>query len=287
MKKQAKFLYIVLVAFIIFSVSVVSGCRKQNNTPHMSASANILFLHHSTGKVVLRGNTSRILYKLGFKGGMDKLFASYNRKNKTDLKFSSQYFPKMEPYGWKNYPYDYYNIWVKNSGDKPYQDEPTLEMLTKNYNVLIFKHCFPVSSVMESDSLPSLDSEVKTIDNYKLQYIALKEKLRQFPDTKFILWTGAALVKDKTNEKDAVRAKEFFTWVVNEWDEKGDNIFLWDFRALETEGGLYLPEKFSVASDNSHPNKRFAAYAAPLFFQRIIDVIEGKGDSSNITGVKN
>ncbi len=68
MKKQAKFLYIVPVAFIIFSVSMVSGCRKQNNTPHMSASANILFLHHSTGKVILRGNTSKNTLQAGFQG---------------------------------------------------------------------------------------------------------------------------------------------------------------------------------------------------------------------------
>jgi len=253
----------------------------------MSESANILFLHHSTGRVILRGNSSRVLYKLGIKGGVDKLITRYNKKKGTDYRFSSQYFPKMEIYGWKNYPYDYYNIWVKNSGNKPFKDEPTLEILTKEYNVIVFKHCFPVSSVIEPNGIPDLDSEEKTIDNYKLQYNALKEKMKQFPETKFILWTGAALVKSATNDHDALRAKEFFDWVVNEWDEKGDNIFIWDFRKLETEGGLYLSDKFAIASNNSHPNKEFAAYVAPLFFQRIIDVIENRGDSSNITGEKN
>jgi hypothetical protein len=224
------------------------------------------------------------MYKLGFKGGVKKLLYLYNKKNDTHYTFNSQYFPKLEPYGWKNYPFDYYNIWIKNAGETPYKDEPTLEMLTKTCDVIIFKHCFPVSNVIESQEIPGPDSEVKTIDNYKLQYIALKEKLRQFPQTLFIVWTGAALVESNTNEKEAVRAKEFFDWVVSDWDEKGDNIFIWDFRTLETGGGLYLPVKFSVAGNNSHPNKEFAAFAAPLFFRRIIDVIENRGDSSSITG---
>lgn len=253
----------------------------------MSRSSRILFLHHSTGKVILRGKTSRILFKLGVKGTIEKSFLRYNRENNTHYQFESQYFPKMEPYGWKNYPYDYYNIWVKNSGESPYQDEPTLEMLTKDFNVIIFKHCFPVSNIIESTGMPSADSEEKTIENYKLQYAALKEKMRQFPATKFIVWTGAALVESKTNEKDAARAKDFFDWVVNTWDEKGDNIFIWDFRSLETEGGLYLHEKFSAGNNDSHPSTDFAAHAAPLLFQRIIDVIENRGDTGDKKGMKN
>jgi hypothetical protein len=250
----------------------------------MSASANILFLHHSTGKVILLGKTSRVFYKLGFQGGVERLISEYNKKNGTRYVFKSQYFPKMEPYGWKNYPFDYYNIWVKNAGDKPFKEEPTLEMLTRSYNVIVFKHCFPVSSVVESGGKPDPDSEVKTIDNYKLQYLALKEKLRQFPETRFIVWTGAALVKNATNEGDALRAREFFDWVVHEWDEPGDNIFIWDFRKLETDSGLYLLDKYAVSDSNSHPNGSFAEIAAPLFVQRIIDVIENRGDDRSITG---
>jgi hypothetical protein len=279
-------IFVLPCAVLVLSLALLSACHKHNNTTSMSRSARILFLHHSTGKVILRGKTSRIMFKLGFKGTLDKLFIRYNRENNTNYQFDSQYFPKTEPYGWKNYPYDYYNIWVRNAGGSPYQDEPTLEILSKKYNVIIFKHCFPVSQVVESAGLPSADSEEKTIENYKLQYAALKEKMKQFPDTKFIVWTGAALVKSKTNEKDASRAKEFFEWVTHEWDEKGDNIFIWDFRSLETEGGLYLPEKFSAGNSDSHPGENFAAYAAPLFFQRMVDVIEDRGDTGNIRGLK-
>jgi hypothetical protein len=253
----------------------------------MPESVNIIFLHHSTGMLILRGNTANILFKLGFKGEVDRILTRYNKKKGTDYQFNHQYFPKEKEYGWKNYPYDYYNIWVKNYGNTFFKDEPTLEILTKTYNLIILKHCFPVSSVIEPSGIPDLDSEEKTIDNYKLQYIALKEKMKQFPKTKFILWTGAALVKNETNEKQALRAREFFDWVVNEWDEKNDNIFLWDFRKLETEGGLYLLDKYAVSRTNSHPGENFAAHVAPLFCQRIIDVIENRGDITDNTGLKN
>jgi|WetSurSiteA1Bulk_404760.scaffolds.fasta_scaffold00462_5 hypothetical protein len=285
MKARDNPFHILIIAVAALSLlSLIYGCNKPQKPNHMSGSTNILFLHHSTGKVILLGNTSRIIYKLGFKGGIDKLFADSNKKNGTNYRFSSQYFPKQEIYGWKNYPFDYYNIWVRNAGDRPFQDEPTLEILTKTYNVIIFKHCFPVSNIVEGKGAPDIDSEEKTLENYKLQYGALKEKLKQFPETKFIVWTGAALVKNETSEGNAIRAREFFNWVVNEWDEQGDNIYLWDFRKLETEGGLYLPDKFANSANDSHPAKSFAASVMPLFYQRIIDVIENRGDSGSITG---
>jgi len=78
-------------------------------------------------------------------GDVQKYFKNYNKKNNTDYFITEMPFPKSNPYGWKNYPYDYYNIWVKNSGDEPFMEEPTLEILTRDYNVIIFKHCYPVS----------------------------------------------------------------------------------------------------------------------------------------------
>ncbi len=69
------------------------------------------------------------------------------------------------------------------------------------------------------------------------------------------------------------------TGVKTTWDEPGDNIYVWDFRDLETGGGLYLLPENAVSTSDSHPNPTFAASAAPLIGQRIIDVIEGRGDN--------
>jgi len=61
--------------------------------------------------------------------------------------------------------------------------------------------------------------------------------------------------------------------MINEWDEKGDNIFIWDFYKYETDGGLYLHDKYAYSPDNSHPNREFSARIAPVFSKFIIDVM--------------
>jgi hypothetical protein len=195
-------------------------------------------------------------------------------------------FPKASPYGWVNYPYDYYNIWVKNAGNEPFMEEPTLEMLTKKYQVIIFKHCFPVSNIQPNLDSADINSDYKSLANYKLQYLALRDKLHEFPNTKFILFTGAVQVKAQIKEDEALRAHEFSKWVVEEWDLADDNIYLWDFYKLETEGGLYLKDNYAYSSNNSHPNGEFASKAVQLLFNRIVDVIDNNGLGTNLTGEK-
>ncbi len=234
----------------------------------------IIFLHHSTGRSIWVGNTNRFIYKLTQKGDVQRIFDDYNRINKTDYIISNQIFPKNEPYGWNNYPYDYYNIWVKNAGNAAYKGEPTLEMLTKEYNVIIFKHCFPVGKILPDSGNPDIDSSDKRIENYKLQYNALKEKMHQFPDNKFIVWTPPASVQLRITEEEAERTNNFYKWMTGEWDEQGDNIFIWDFYSYETEGGRFLPERNAFARDNSHPGRKFSGLIAPIFSKYIIDVIE-------------
>jgi hypothetical protein len=207
----------------------------------------IVFLHHSTGQNIWNGNRStifskvvgkvstRLSYKFYKKAVLPELFERYNKNYRTKYIINELTFPKKAPYGWHNYPFDYYNIWVKHAGNNVFMEEPTLEMLTKEYQVIIFKHCFPVSNIQANDDSANIDSDFKSIANYKLQYIALRDKLLEFPNTKFILFTGAAQVKSQISEDEAKRAKEFFEWAVKEWDLPNDNIYIWDFYNLQTE----------------------------------------------------
>lgn len=254
----------------IITLITLTGCA--NNKSMEKA----IFLHHSTGYSVWLGKTNNYIYKLTGKGDVQKHIGKYNRANKTNYRVNERFYPAKDPYGWKNYPYDYYNIWVKNSGNDPYLNEPTLEILTREYDLIIFKHCFPVSRIQPDSGFPDIDSDIKSLENYKLQYGALKTKLRQFPGNKFVVWTPAVNTRNVLSEDEAIRTREFRDWIVNEWDEKGDNIFVWDFYSLETEGGLYLAEKYAVSTDNPHPNREFSGRVAPLFGQFIIDVFESK-----------
>lgn len=264
---------------VLVTLLLASGCGAQESdqgTPDAAPtptaprqSVRIVLLHHSTGECV-------------WNGGVPAWFEAYNAARGTQYAIAEQAFPKESPYGWENYPYDYWNIWVRNAGNRPYKQEPTLEILSKQYDVIVLKHCFPVSAIDADTGQADVASSDKRLENYRLQYAALKKKMHEFPKVKFIVWTPAALVAGETDAEQAGRAKQFAEWVRSAWDEKGDNIFLWDFRALETEGGLYL--KPAHAAGDSHPNEEFSRKVAPLLAQRIVDVIEGRGDTGSLLG---
>ncbi len=258
-----------IFAILLISILAIS-CGQEPKSPYM----NIIFLHHSTGKDIWNGGD----HSLG------QLFKEFNKEYDTNYAITEIEFPKGSPYGWKNYPYDYYNIWVKNAGEEPFKKEPTLEMLTKDYQIIMFKHCYPVSNIKVDLDSPDINSDIKTLSNYKLQYAALRDKLHEFPDTKFIIWTGAALVEASTNKDNAIRAKEFFEWVMNEWDLAGDNIYIWDLYSLQTEGGLYFKDEYAVSQKDSHPNEEFSGRAVKQLFNRIIDVIENNGKGTKLSG---
>jgi len=255
--------------FFIIAFGLLTSCGS--NRTNMK---KVIFLHHSTGYNIWLGKTNNYLYKLTRTGDVQKYFNKYARINKTGYEISEMFFPKSTPYGWNNYPFDYYNIWVKNGGSQPYMEEPTLEILTRDYEILIFKHCYPGSNIAEDTGSPDINSREKRLENYKLQYDALKDKMHKFPENKFIVWTPAVNTKNTMSEDEAKRTREFHEWMINEWDEKGDNIFIWDFYKYETEGGLYLADKYAYSSNNPHPNVEFSARIAPLFASFIIEVIE-------------
>lgn len=236
--------------------------------------SRVIFLHHSTGKNIWLGGTSKLVNKITGKNDTQEYFRKYNQEHGTKYSITEQYFPNLSPYGWKNYPYDYYNIWVKNAGELPFMGEPTLEMLTRNYEIIMFKHCYPVSNILPDTGYPDIDSEEKRLENYKLQYIALKKKMHEFPGNKFIIWTPAVHVKSLLSEEEAGRTLNFHDWIINDWHRKGSNIFVWDFYKYETEGKLFLKDEYAEGPDNSHPSTEFSARVNPLLCKFIIDVIE-------------
>jgi hypothetical protein len=277
MTDKLKYLCCVLALFSVFFVC--TGCRKSDKDPiipsgtpqnPMPDDASVIFLHHSTGNCV-------------WNGGVPAWFTNYNTANSTTYAITETSYPDA-PYPWANYPYDYWNIWVANAGAVPFNGQDTLEILTQNYDVIVFKHCYPVSGILEDIGAPDVSSSAKRAENYKLQYDALKAKMLSFPNNRFIVWTGAALVESATSPEAAARAKAFFDWVKAVWDEPGDNIYIWDFWQLETVGGLYLLDSYAAAPGDSHPGTTFSTTVAPYFAQRVVNVIKGLGDTTSLTG---
>lgn len=254
--------------------------------------ARILFLHHSTGEAI-------------WKGGVPERLQAWNREHGTGYRIEEMAYPtaagshprlrRMLParvfnllvrdhYPWANYPWDYWNLWVAHAGTSRDRSEPNLDDLAPRYDLIIFKHCFPVSEIQPDDGAPSAASPRKTLANYKLQYEALKARLRQFPHTRFLLWTPPALTPGATTPEAAERAQAFAHWVKTLWDEPGDNIYLWDFRELETDGRPTLPPARATSPTDSHPHPAFATQVAPFLVRRMVDVLEGRGDATPLDG---
>jgi len=252
-------------------ISNIVTARTAEAKPDLDDNSKIIFLHHSTGGLI-------------WNGGVSSWMTNYNLVNGTSYDIDERAYPRDSTYGvHANYPYDYWRIWVENSGEGPYRGQDTLEIMTKNYDVIVWKHCYPVSVISE-DATADIASSRKSLQNYKLQYEALKTKMLEFPDTRFIVWTGAVQLEVNLSIEQANRMREFVEWVKNEWDDAGDNIFLWDFYALETDGELYLKPEYARNPTNNHPHANFSQCAAPLMGQRIVDVIKGIGDTTPLTG---
>ena len=260
----------------------VNGSKVQTMTS-MTGKVRVAYLHHSTGANV-------------WKGGVPEFFKSWNTEHTTDYRITEITYPATTGgrsrllrrfgarYPWANYPYDYWNLWVANRGESRDRGELNLDDLVKDHDVIVFKHCYPVSAILVDGDAPGVSSGVKTLSNYRLQYEAIKARLRQFPAKRFIVWTSPALTEQNTTPDQAERSRQFVEWVKHSWDEPGDNIFLWDFHSLETGGGPYLKPDYARSSTDPHPNTALSTLAAPLIGRRIVDVIEGRGDSVSLTG---
>ena len=251
----------VLCGVVAACVAFLSGAAAA-----IAATGNerIVFLHHSTGGVV-------------WDNGVPEWFTAYNAANGTNYAIEDRWYPQGG-----NDPYDYWNVWVNHAGNDPYLGDDTLEILTQTYDAIAWKHCYPVSEIEADAGTPDISSTERRQENYRLQYEALKAKMRSFPTKTFIVWTGAVHVQSNLSPEQAGRMRNFTDWVRNVWDEPGDNIFVWDFYELETEGGLYLRDEYSAGEGDSHPNAAFGARVAPLFGQAIVDAIDATAPAPTV-----
>ncbi len=245
----------------------------------------VLFLHHSTGS------------NLYNQGNVADYIDDYNNNHSTFYEIDEFSYPNT-PYPWANYPYDYWNLWINQSCDNEIPNIMCLDEMASNYDVIIWKHCYPGAAIIADNGDPNVASPERTLANYKLQYNALLELMDQYPDTKFIVWTLAPLHRNATNPEQAARANEFVTWVKESWLEEDvfshPNIYIFDFfgnaAEMETdpENGVQYCLKYDYEGDHSgsdsHPNTLANETIGPVFSQFIIDVIE---DDMNATYVEN
>lgn len=233
----------------------------------------VIYLHHSTGQNI-------------WDGGIPEQVEQYNTDHGTNIEISQQAYP-YEPHPWENNPYEYWNLWVNHTGDDRYEEQPTLDQITADFDVVVWKNCFISAGMVPDDGNPDVSSQEKTPANYTLQFNALKEAMNKHQDTTFVVWTIPPKTAGDTTDEAAKLTNEFVDWMRTEWDTPGDNVYLWDYHALAMEGsedGVHPKPGYSVAEQDSHPSEETAKRTAPKFVNRLGDVMSGKGDTGPITG---
>lgn len=235
--------------------------------------SRVIFLHHSTGGGV-------------WDGGVSDWFDNYNTTNGTSYNVNELAYPNS-PYPWENYAYDYWHLWVEGACNSDQPNIECLNTLTANNELIIFKHCFPGAAI-RPDSDGTSNPQIKTLENYRSQYRALRSMFDTYPDTKFMVWTLAPLHRLATNNEEAARSKEFVDWVNNVWlSEDGKahpNIFIFDFFGLTAEQSsnptngkqycLRYDYEGSHSDNDSHPNYLANSTIAPLFAQAIVNALK-------------
>jgi len=261
--------------------------RAFTKASSLTTHSNIIFLHHSTGRNV---------YNIG---NVEEWFGEYNTTNNTNFSINERDYPAT-PYPHDNYPYDYWNLWITENEDGTSRipvcdsENPNIECLdtlTSKYDVIIFKQCYPGAAIGADTGSPNIASSSKRIENYKLQYRALRREMDKYPYNNFIIWTLVPLHRLATNPDQALRAKEFVDWVNNDFltedDQDHSNIHIFDFWGIVAENQENPPNgqvntlkyeyEGSHTGSDSHPNNLASQTAGPIFSQFIVDTILNAG----------
>ncbi|MDP2812134.1 MAG: hypothetical protein Q8O32_00380, partial [bacterium] len=248
-----------------------------DNTPEPESpikDQKILLLTHSVG---------RGLYE---EGGISQWFENYNTDNNTQVQIEQRDYPN-DPYQWSNFPHDFWNLWINGYCDNTEINSECLDSLASKYDLISFKNSYEASDVLPDigGSSAAVNSTRKSLENYKLQYRALRDLLDQYPNDIFVVWTLPPRHhlhvpgSDTTALSNASRATEFSNWLKSEWlteDSKAhDNIFVFDFRSYLIDEKNYL--KFDYESTHtwseSHPNKVANELVAPILSEFLLNTI--------------
>jgi hypothetical protein len=253
---------LIILFLLLFSLS-----------PAYAADEHIIFLHHSTGGVIFDD------------GHVFDWFSAYNAAHNSSYSITERAYP-TGTYPWENYPYDYWNLWVNGACRADEPSRHCLAQLAAEYDLVIFKNCYPVSTIEEDTGSPDITSSRKSLENYKLQYSAVRNALRQFPNTLFIFWTAAPLNESATFPEQAARARQFANWVKNDMLAGGNypNIRVFDYFDLTANWNNVLRAEYERDSTDSHPNTQAAEDVGPVFAQFIVDNAQSFFDNKVICG---
>jgi hypothetical protein len=223
---------------------------------------NVIFLHHSTGRnLIEQGGVREVFSATGY----DLWDHGYNDQGLTR--------PDGTPAGYSyNVPNDntdpdgFARIFSQRLYPWPLNAFSGL----MQHEVIIFKSCFPVSSITSDAQL----------EQYRAYYLQMREMTDQHPDHIFVVVTPPPLNPAATNAEAAARARAFAEWLKSEEFLVGHaNLCTFDFFDLLAEPDATSPEHNMLRAEyregtDSHPNELANQTIGPLFAEFIIKRVQ-------------
>ncbi|MBN1965457.1 MAG: hypothetical protein JW910_12480 [Anaerolineae bacterium] len=247
MKRQQIF---VLVWCVILVLVGLAPAAAQDETP-----VRIIFMHHSTGEnLIAQGGVREGFAALGYEfwdHGYNGDGLADPQGNVTGISYDVP-DDNTDPDGW-------YTVF-----QQPFTEPPTntlSDML--QYDVIIFKSCFPASNIYDDEMLAT----------YQEYFLTIRDTVDQYPDKIFIAFSTPPLVPNETDAEAAARARQWSEYLTSDEFLAGHpNLFVFDFFSLLADENGYLRTEFRGDEWDSHPNTLANETVGPLFVAFVDEV---------------
>jgi hypothetical protein len=125
------------------------------------------------------------------------------------------------------------------------------------YDVIVFKSCYPVSNIQSDEQLAE----------YKSYYLSIRQRMDEYPAKIFIVVTPPPEIPADSDAQAAARAREFADWLASgEYRSGHANVFTFDFFGLMADPSTnMLRGEYQSDEFDAHPNELANQTAGPLF----------------------
>jgi hypothetical protein len=132
------------------------------------------------------------------------------------------------------------------------------------YDVIAFKSCYPTSNIGDDAQL----------NEYKGYYLAVRDRMDQYPDKLFVVVTQPPQVPGNSDRDEATLARALADWLASsEYLDGHHNVVTFDFFGLLAGSDNFLRSEYRYDNYDGHPNERANREIGPLFVDFIDEAI--------------
>jgi len=232
----------------LFTLCILLALLLAAGRPALAQPIRIMFLHHSCGQnLIEQGGVREALTALGY----EFYDHGYNEEGLrlADGSYTGTHFDVP---GDNTDPDGFAAIFAQPLHDPP---DNTFSHLMQ-YDVIAFKSCFPTSNIWDDYQL----------NEYKAYYLAIRDRMDQYPDKIFIPVTMPPELPNDSDLEAAARARTFTVWLQSDEYLAGHpNVFVFDFFGLLAGSDNFLRPEYRVDEYDAHPNELANRTIGPLF----------------------